>query len=222
MLTFDELRTRYHKTPRAMDAYLRPMTQIETGPPLPFPYIKLILATAIIYGGSYYGATALEISVPITLFVTLPIWLGVGIQIVRAASSTERTARLLCNGPLVTGKVVRAHNRLYQPGVERALATVIFTTEEEKRDDELFLRDVVRRVRSAAEAKAPTEELAPIAEMVKSNTGAPIRLPDSIADNGQTWMGVIEINPERLADNKIVNQQVLLIVAPEGGLVAQL
>lgn len=222
MLTFDELRARYDKTPRAMDAYLRPLTRIETGPPLPFPYLKLTLATILMYGGSYYGASALDINVPITLFVVLPFWLGVCIQIVRAASATERTARLLCSGPVVTGKVVRAHNRLYQQGVERALATVVFTTEEDKRDDELFLRDVVRRVRSATEAKSPAAEMAEAANMVKNNTGLPIRLPESIADNGQTWLGVVEINPERLADNKIVNQQVLLIVAPEGGLVAQL
>ena len=222
-MTFAELRDRYEKAPRKMDAYLRPLTRIETGPTLPFPYIKLILATALIYGAGYYGALAVEFSVEITLFgLALPLWMAVGIQIIRSASATERTAKLLCKGTLVTGKVVRAHNRLYQRGTEPAQATVVFTVVEDKRHDDLYLRDVVKRVRSAAEAKDPPPEMAAAAALVKSQTGVPVQLPESVTENDDTWVGLVEINPERLPENTVVNQRVLLLVAPRGGLVAHL
>jgi hypothetical protein len=222
MLTFAELIERYEESPREMDAYLRPLTQIETGPAKPFPFIKLTVLTVLFGVGTYYGTTALDTGLEISFLVMSPFWMGLGILIIRAASSSERTARLICKGTLVMGKVVRAHNRLYQRGVEPARATVVFTVVDDKRHDDLYLRDVVKRVRSAAEAKEPPPEMAAAATLVKTETGAPVRLPASITDNDDTWVGVVEINPERLAENKVVNRQVLLLVAPEGGLVAHL
>jgi hypothetical protein len=49
-----------------------------------------------------------------------------------------------------------------------------------------------------------------------------VHLPASIGEDGFTWIGMVDVNPERLPENKIVGQKVLLLCAPEVNLVAQL
>ncbi|MEE2786367.1 MAG: hypothetical protein VX589_03445 [Myxococcota bacterium] len=222
MYTFEELKSKYEPAPRKMDPYLRPLTLLDTGEKIPFPAVKLLLVTALSTGLSYLAALQLEASFLISLFVVCPVWMGVCIQVIRAASMSERNCERLKTGPFVLGRVVHGETRLYSQGSEPGLASVVFSTDDAHRLDELYLRDVAKRIRSAKESTSPADELMPAVTLVNSAAGQPVRLPNSVAADGSTWLGVVKINPERLPQNKVVGQQIPLLVAPESGLVAHL
>ena len=88
--------------------------------------------------------------------------------------------------------------------------------------DDLYLKDVAKRIRSAKESANPDEQLVDVVALVKQSAGRPICLPQSVAADGDTWIGVVDVNPERLPENKVVGQMIPLLVAPEDGLVAHL
>lgn len=222
MYTFEELKTKYEPAPRKMDPYLRPLTLLDTGEKIPFPIVKLGLVTALATGLSYAAAVQLEASFLIALFVACPVWMGVCIQIIRSASMSERNCERLKTGPFVLGRIVHGETRLYSQGTEPGLASVVFSVDDGHRLDELYLRDVAKRIRSAKESPSPADELIPAVTLVNSAAGQPVLLPSSIAADGVTWLGMVKVNPERLPHNKVVGQQVPLLVAPESGLVAHL
>lgn len=222
MYDFQELEEKYGEPPRKMDAYLRPMTYTETGDSLPFPTVKLIVATLLIGGLSYWAMVEFELIPHFVGLVSSSILLGVGIQIVRSASISERNSRLLQSSPLVYGRVIQGAASLYKAGTERGMASVIFTRTEGKRRDTFYLKEVAKKLRAAVDGGSAGGELAAASALVRETSGRAIKLPESIAPDGDCWLGVVEVNPERLPDNKIVKQHLLLLVSPEHNLVAQL
>jgi hypothetical protein len=222
MYDFKELEERYTAEPRKMDAYLRPLTHLETGDSLPFPTVKLTLATLLITGLSYGAMIQFELIPQFVAMIGSSVALGVGIQIVRSASISERNSNLIQTVPLVYGRVIQGTQALYQSGVENGVASVIFTRDESKRRDTFYLKEVAKRLRSAIDSADVPAELQGVAELVKNMSGRSIRLPEGIAPDGDCWIGMVEVNPERLPSNKLVKQHLILLTSPEHNFVAQL
>ena len=222
MYTFEELRERYTERPRRMDTYLRKLTMTDTGDSIPFPFVKLTVVTLVFFGATYALAKHFEISLSIMAMLSLAIYMGVAIQVVRSASITERNAKLLKTAPLLLGRVVKGDTHLYQHSVELGRASVVFSLDEAHHDDDYYLRDVAKRLRSAADANTPPAELAEAISLVKTTTGRAVQLPTDTASDGQTWLAAVEVNPERLPENKIVKQNIILLAVPSANLVAQL
>lgn len=220
-LPLDDLRAQYGKTPRRIDSRLLPLTRVPTGPGQPFPTVKLLLMTVVVFGGAAAICVALEASQMVGFLLAAPVWMGVGISMVRSASPSARTAKLLSTATLVEGRVIRAHGRLYQPGDEPQEAVVAFTTDAERRFDRLFLRDVVKKVRSAAEADSPPPELAEVARRLEAE-GPPVKVPADVAGDDSTWVARVIVDPRRLPEEKLVDHAVPLLVAPEDGLAAHI
>ena len=222
MYNFEELEERYTAQPRKMDAYLRPMTYTDTGDSLPFPTIKLTIATLVTAGLSYWAMEHFQTSLHVVALIGSTILLGIGIQIVRSASVSERNSRLIQEAPLVYGRVIQGAPNLYREGSENGSASVVFTRDEGRRRDTFYLKEVAKKLRAAIEGDDLSPELTAASEIVKSTTGRAVRLPENVGSDGDSWVAVIQVNPERLPENKIVKQHVLLLVAPEANLVAQL
>lgn len=217
----DHLREDYEKTPRSIDGRLKPLTRIEIEERKPFPTVKLVVVTVAIGVAGYLGAEAVEMHPFIGFFLALPIMMGVGIAIAQSASPYAKTGKLLTTAPMVLGRVVRAENKLHKPGEEPGQAVVVFSLNPERRFDVLSLKDVVKRVRSAAEAKDPPTELAEAVALMQGE-GPPVKLPASVGGDEQTWLSRVEVDPRRLDENKITNHTVPLLVTPEERLVAHL
>lgn len=216
-LDFESIRQTYEKTPRALDSRLRPLTRLDVGERPAFPTVRLAVVLLVLSAGAYGAAIAFAVEPALAFFIALPLMLGAGIQIVRTASPAVKTARLLETAPLVLGGVVRAHNKLYRPGDEAEEAVVVFSLDGARRFDRLYLRDLVRKVRSAIEAPAPPADIAP-AVVRTQEPGAPVRLPERVAGEGEAWLARVLVVPDRLPDNKIGDHTVPLLVAPEQGL----
>lgn len=218
-LTLDELRADYGSTPRRIDTRLLPLTRVATGPKRPFPTVKLLLMTAAVYGAAVGVCLALDEKPELGLMLAAPVWMGIAIGMIRAASPSARTAKLLETATLVEGRVIKAHGRLYQPGDEPETAAVAFSTDAEHRFDRLYLRDVVKKVRSAAEAKTPPAELAEVAARVEAD-GPPVKVPAAVAGDDSTWVARVVVEPKRLPEAKLVDHAVPLLVQPADGLAA--
>ena len=157
-----------------MDAYLRPLTLVETGEETSFPLVKILVVTALTVAATYGISMQFDFRFAISLFVACPLWLGVVIQLIRSASVTERNNKRLQEGPLVLGRIVQGHTRLYSPGVERGLASVVFSRDEAHRMDDLYLKDVAKRIRSAKESDSPADDLVDVVALVKQSAGRPV------------------------------------------------
>jgi len=216
-MPIDELRTRYEKTPRTIDSFLRPLSQVETGDRRPFPWglmtFMVVALTALAFGIAEVTGGAWQM---ITMLM-LPVQMGVGIQIARSASPNARTAKLLRTATLVEGRVVKAHGRLYQPSDEPEEAIVVFSTKDAARFDRTALRDVGRVVRSAAEADTPPEGMAEVVKVVNGE-GWPAKVPG----HDGAWVARVMVHPRRLPEEKIVDQALPLLVAPADNLVAHI
>lgn len=220
-LTLDELREDYGTTPRRIDTRLLPLTRIATGPKQPFPTVKLLVMSALVYGAGVGICLALDERPELGMMLAAPIWMGIGIGMIRAASPSARTGKLLETATLVEGRAIKAHGRLYQPGDEPEVAAVAFSTSEDHRFDRLYLRDVVKKVRAAAEAKTPPAELADVAARVDAD-GPPVKVPPSVAPDGETWVARVIVDPKRLPEAKLVDHAVPLLVRPAEGLAAHI
>ena len=220
-LTLDELREQYGATPRRIDTRLLPLTRVATGPARPFPYIPILLMSVAVFGAAIGLCVAVGERPELGLMLASPIWMGIGIAQVRGASPSARTAKLLKDATLVEGRAIKAHGRLYQPGDEAAWAAVIFTADEGKRFDRKFLRDVAKKVRSAAEAKSPPAEMAEAVARLEED-GTPVKLPASVSGEAAVWVARVTVDPRRLPQEKLVDHAVPLLVAPEGGLAAHI
>lgn len=216
-LDFATIRETYEKTPRALDSRLRPLTRLDVGERPAFPTVRLAVVLLVLSAGTYGAAIGFAIEPALAFFVALPLLLGAGIQIVRTASPAMHIARLIETAPLVLGGVVRAHNKLYRSGEEAEEAVVVFSLDPERRYDRLYLRDLVRKVRSAVEAPAPPADIAS-AVVRTAEPGAPVRLPERIAGDGEAWLARVLVVPERLPEHKIGDHTVPLLVAPEQGM----
>lgn len=220
-LTLDELREQYGATPRRIDTRLLPLTRVATGPSRPFPMVPLLLMSVAVFGVAVGICYATGERMELGLMLASPIWMGIGIAQIRAASPSARTAKLLKTATLVEARVIKAHGRLYQPGDTPEWASVAFTTDGEKRFDRLFLRDVVKKVRSAAEGKSPPDGLAAVVERLEAD-GLPVKVPQAVAGNDSTWVARLTVDPRRLPAEKLVDHAVPLLVAPEDGLAAHI
>lgn len=214
-LTLDELRAEYGATPRRIDTRLLPLTRIATGPARPFPTIQLLLMSVAVFGAAVGICIATGERFELGMMLASPIWMGIGIAQIRAASPSARTAKLLKDATLVEARVIKAHGRLYQPGDEPEWAAVAFSTDPDKRFDRLFLKDVVKKVRSAAEAASPPADMAEVAARVEAD-GPPVAVPGEPS----TWVARIVVDPRRLPEEKLVDHAVPLLVAPAEGLAA--
>lgn len=217
-LTLDELRAQYGATPRRVDTRLLPLTRIPVGPPKPFPLVALLLMTVAVFGAAVGICIATEQTVQLGLMLAAPIWMGIAIAMIRAASPGARTAKLLQTATLVEARVIKAHGRLYQPGDEPEWATVVFSTREDQRFDRLFLRDVAKKVRAAAEGSTPANMTDAAARL--DAEGPPVELPADVAGNGGIWVARITVDPRRLPEEKLADHAVPLLVAPAEGLAA--
>lgn len=220
-LTLDELREQYGATPRRIDTRLIPLTRVATGPAKPFPIVPLLLMSVVVFGVAIGICVATGERPELGMMLASPIWMGIGIGQIRGASPSARTAKLLQTATLVEGRVIKAHGRLYQPGDEPEWATVCFTTDPDTRFDRLHLRDVVKKVRSASEAKDPAADMAEVVARIDTE-GPPVKVPSALAGNDSTWVARVTVEPKRLPGEKLVDHALPLLVAPEDGLAAHI
>lgn len=220
-LDIETIRERYAATPREIDSRLRPITRLEFGEAPPFPAVRLVVVLLLLSAATYGVALWFEFEAALGFMLASPLLLGAGIQVVRAGSATVQVQRALETAPLVLGGVVRAHNTLYRSGVEPEEAVVVFACAPERRFDQLYLRDLTKALRAAAEDPTPASDLAPAVVRV-TEPGPPVPLPERVAGDGDAWLARVLVVPDRLPDNKIKGNLVPLLVDPESGLVAHI
>ena len=189
MYTYDELKERYTDQPRRMDQYLRKLTHTDTGESLPFPTVKLTVLTLITAGGTYVYSSRPERAY--FLLGWLPshcTWEWRFKLFVRHRFS-ERNAKLIQKAPLCMGRVVQGDNHLYREGVEPGKVTVVFSMSEAHSFDDMYLRDVAKKLRSAAASDTPPEGLSAAVELVRNMEGKARKLPTDVAADNETWSG---------------------------------
>ena len=221
MYTFDELVERYTNKPRRMDAYLRKLTHTETGQDSPFPTVKLLIVTVITIGGVIVYSQQTNTPIQTVGMIALALYMGIAIQIVRAASQTEKNVKLIGRADLSAARVYWADNHLFQLGSDAGDAVVIFNPDADMAHDHGHLKAVAKRVRSTVDGEDDGTFSEIRGLMSQSGYGC-TRLPETLAGGGNNWIARIQVNPERLPDGRIRDQKLVILSVPEHNFVAQL
>ncbi|MGC6418994.1 MAG: hypothetical protein ACON3Z_17845 [Bradymonadia bacterium] len=221
MYTFDELVERYTDKPRRMDAYLRKLTHTETGQDSPFPTLKLLVVTALTIGGVIVYSQQTNTPIQTVGMIALALYMGVAIQIVRAASQTEKNVKLIGRADLSAARVYWADSHLFQLGSESGDAVIIFNPDAATAHDHGHLKAVAKRVRAAVEGEdgSATED---IRALINDHGYGAAPLPETLAGGANNWLARIQVNPERLPDGRIRDQRLVVLSVPGENFVAQL
>lgn len=211
-----ETRRRYEATPRTLDDDLQRMARGDRG----------------CLGDAISGAGALGILVTAVLSYMGLIGFGftavfVGMLIagfVLSAAAQTRSGPLrhkaLTEGPLTLGRVLRADPALFEPGDVPHPALVVFAVDEPHRFDTKYLHGVATALLALRSGAAAPPDQAEVAAMLRDpNLVTPLRLPTSLAGEGEAWLGVVSVDPRRLPARRIEDHVVPVIAAPELGFV---
>lgn len=211
-----ETRRRYEPTPRTLDEDLQRMARGDRG--CVGDAIAGTGAVGILVFGvlGYMGYTGIG-------FTAVAAALLIGGFFV-SAMSTARSGpvryQALTEGPLVLARVLRVDPAMKEPGDVPHPALVVFAVDPPHRFDAKFLKEVAGPIVAlqAAATVPPGQEAA--ASMLRDpNRVEVLRLPAELAGGGETYLGVVSVDPRRLPARKIEDDVVPVIADPQRGFV---
>ena len=231
---FDELRRRYEVTPRVLDDRLRarlpeaPSSQTTVVPKpsaLP-PWVWVLVgAGAPLAGLAFF--LLLQRGLP---YDKLPVIAGgalvvigtLGWLLLRSRTRNEGGERrleelILEQGPLVLGHLVRADERLWQPGAPPGRALVLFSLDPARRFDRTYLDRLVSEIQVLRGGTMPDMALVDVWRMVNSDkaTGA-VPVPEQVAGNARTHLAAMTVVPKWLERGRLTSRSLLCVAHPKG------
>ena len=222
--TEGERRKRYEKAPRPIDDYLYNQLYVHRanyGTGLEFRLCKGRPSAWI-----WPLAAGLTVALSIGLcfvhkaFATLlPVGLGLGVYGVFLCRRYPRTVHaelesLARNGSFVLGQVVIANNVLWKAGTDPAPAAVVFSLTPDRRFDVDYLYRVAERVAELRSTESdPGGELHAVWKSIRDDYDVgELRLPARIAEDAETYLCDVIVNPNLLPDKMLVGDPFPMLV----------
>ncbi len=242
MEEFDELRRRYEATPRQLDDRLwSRLREGATATPRPtaspgMPGWGLVcaalggpLAGAVFYyflrvdTRSYWllGAAGglLVIAGAIGYFT-----LHKSVPAVQDEAPKKTEEQLILEqGPLVMGHLVRADERLWQPGAPPGRALLLFSTDPAKRFDRTYLDRLVGEIQVLRGGTMPDLSMVEVWRMVNSDKASgSVPVPAQLAGGEKTFLAALTIVPKWLDRGRLTSRSLLCVAHPKGRRLMQL
>lgn len=235
MEEFDELRRRYEATPRQLDDRLWTRLR-EGGTSTPrsaqqkgFPIWALLCiglgapaAGAVFFyllrvnERSYWLLGAAGVVLLVAGVIGLASLRSSAAATVEIDGKTEEQL-ILEQGPLVLAHLVRADERLWQPGAPPGRALLLFSLDPSRRFDRTYLDRLVSEIQVLRGGTMPDMSLVDVWRMVNSDKAeGSVPIPAPMAGNNATFLAVLVLNPKWLDRGRLTSRSVLAIAHPKG------
>jgi hypothetical protein len=230
MEEFDDLRQRYEAAPRELDERLRARLRDQAG--ATFRVQKAPVTPAWTYvaiaGLLFYlllrvdGSTAWLLGTAGALLLLSGF---VGLMMLRGRTETvqpDSPAKteeqlILEQGPLVLAHLVRADERLWQPGAPPGRALLLFSLEKDRRFDRTYLDRLVGEIQVLRGGTMPDMSLMDLWRIVNSDTtDGSVLVPTPLAGNTSTFLATLTVMPKWLERGRLTSRSILCIAHPKG------
>jgi hypothetical protein len=236
MEEFDDLRRRYETAPRELDERLRARLRDQAGatfrvqlaPVTPAWTFLAIAIGAPLAGLLFYLLLRVD-NRTIWLLGTAGalLLLGgfVGLMLLRgrkepvAPASPAKTEEqlILEQGPLVLAHLVRADERLWQPGAPPGRALLLFSLEKDRRFDRTYLDRLVGEIQVLRGGTMPDMSLMELWRIVNSDSvDGSVPVPVPLAGNSSTFLATLTVMPKWLERGRLTSRSILCIAHPKG------
>ena len=236
MEEFDDLRRRYETAPRELDERLRARLRDQAGatlrahraPVTPAWTWVAIGIGAPLAGLLFYlllrvdGSTAWLLG---TCGALLLLAGFVGLMLMRGRTETVQPEApgkteeqlILEQGPLVLAHLVRADERLWQPGAPPGRALLLFSLEKDRRFDRTYLDRLVGEIQVLRGGTMPDMSLMDVWRIVNSDSAdGSVLVPTPLAGNPTTFLATITVMPKWLERGRLTSRSILCIAHPKG------
>jgi hypothetical protein len=149
----------------------------------------------------------------------------VGLMLIRGRTETIQPEApgkteeqlILEQGPLVLAHLVRADERLWQPGAPPGRALLLFSLEKDRRFDRTYLDRLVGEIQVLRGGTMPDLSLMEIWRIVNSETAeGSIPVPLALAGNPSTFIATLNVMPKWLDRGRLTSRSILCIAHPKG------
>jgi hypothetical protein len=236
MEEFDDLRRRYETAPRELDERLRARLRDQAGatfraqkaPVTPGWTFVAIAIGAPLAGLLFYlllrvdGGTTWLLGTVGALFLLAGF---VGLMLLRGRTETVQPdvpgkteeQLILEQGPLVLAHLVRADERLWQPGAPPGRALLLFSLEKDRRFDRTYLDRLVGEIQVLRGGTMPDISLMDLWHIVNSETAdGSVPVPVPLAGNPTTFLATLNVMPKWLERGRLTSRSILCIAHPKG------
>src|SRR5262249_1912025 len=124
---------------------------------------------------------------------------------------------ILEQGRLVLAHLVRADERLWQPGAPPGRALLLFSLEKDRRFDRTYLDRLVGEIQVLRGGTMPDMSLLDIWRIVNSETAdGSVPVPTVLAGNTATYIATLTVMPKWLERGRLTSRSILCIAHPKG------
>ncbi len=236
MEEFDDLRRRYETAPRELDERLRTRLRDQAGAtlrphkaPVTPAWTWVAIGTgAPLAGLLFYLLLRVDTSTTWLLGTAGALLLlggFVGLMLLRGRTETvepESPAKteeqlILEQGPLVLAHLVRADERLWQPGAPPGRALLLFSLEKDRRFDRTYLDRLVGDIQVLRGGTMPDMSMMDLWHIVNSDTSdGSVLVPAQLAGNPATFLATLTVMPKWLERGRLTSRSILCIAHPKG------
>ena len=236
MEEFDELRRRYEAAPRELDERLRgrlrdlgPGTRrTQSHPITPGWTLTAIAVGAPLAGLIFFLLLRLDSHSSWLLAAAgalLVLAGAVGLYYLRGRTETvepdsnvkTEEQLILEQGPLVLAHLVRADERLWQPGAPPGRALLLFSLEPNRRFDRTYLDRLVGEIQVLRGGTMPDMSLMELWQLVNSDSSnGSVVIPAPLAGNPNTFLAALMVMPKWLERGRLTSRSILCIAHPKG------
>lgn len=236
MEEFDDLRRRYETAPRELDERLNSRLRdlgagtrrTQRQPVTPGWTLVAIALGAPFAGLLFFLLLRLDTSLGWVLAIAGSLFLvagAAGLIFLRGRTepappdSPAKTEEqlILEQGPLVLAHLVRADERLWQPGAPPGRALLLFSLEPSRRFDRTYLDRLVGEIQVLRGGTMPDMSLMDLWRIVNSESvDGSVPIPAPLAGNSNTFLVTLNVMPKWLERGRLTSRSILCIAHPKG------